>query len=525
AVAQETGKIIEQQIRWHFETAEELITLIHESLKVETFKGYHDEGLIIVDNLETLSIDERIKVKKFIETQTPTEMQFLITSRNSEEYETNYKLSGFISESGTMFIKSYSDENALDLELDDQETNELLGLSKGNTLVLVLSLKRLSQRLVNISGLSADYSSSNAWKCLKHNLEKLPPNAYEVISEFMFKDTFEQIEIVFANNADLFYKILRVFAVVQNGGIDLSTVCLLTQCSYPTVESAVDALCNFLIIEKKGNSYLLNQFAEKYIVGRFIPDAETFQKLSSGIAQRQRQIHDALEQLAIDIAQRPDFAKIMSDWKINTDSDRITAAKMYRIYGKVKRECDQSSKFKVESILEDFVRESKESEEITAHPFVKYQKARILQIVDRSKVLDVRHIEEILSAYHNAIYVIKTVEQYAPIQETKSYASLLWLFGQYLSDNNSMQDAIRYLEESKESFEHQNISDQEYYQCVTLLGTVYLRHYLKDRNTRVSYLRRARQISQQLYTYRNVLGKARKYALQLKSELSKYGDY
>lgn len=99
------------------------------------------------------------------------------------------------------------------------------------------------------------------------------------------------------------------------------------------------------------------------------------------------------------------------------------------------------------------------------------------------------------------------------------------LFGQYLYDNNSIQDAIRYLEESKEAFERRDFHDQEYLQSITLLGTIYLEYYKQDRTNRVLYLRRARQISQKLYQNRNELGKARKYALQLKDELIKYGSY
>ena len=103
-VSDATGRIIEKEIPSHFETADELIALIHEALSLETFKGYHDEGLIIVDNLEAVSIDDRRKIKHFIEAQTPPEMQFLLTSRNSEEYESNTRLCGFESEDGKTFV-------------------------------------------------------------------------------------------------------------------------------------------------------------------------------------------------------------------------------------------------------------------------------------------------------------------------------------------------------------------------------------------------------------------------------------
>ena len=246
-VSDATGRIIEKEIPSHFETADELIALIHEALSLETFKGYHDEGLIIVDNLEAVSIDDRRKIKHFIEAQTPPEMQFLLTSRNSEEYESNTRLCGFESEDGKTFVHSYIEENALDVRLEDSEINELLDIAKGNTLVLALSLRRISQKLIDMSGLRADFSCANVWKGIRKNMAVLPPNAYESISDFMFKDTFEQIESVF-DNPELFYEILRVFAVIPNKGIDLSTVCLLTNISYPDVEAVAETLCNYLIV-------------------------------------------------------------------------------------------------------------------------------------------------------------------------------------------------------------------------------------------------------------------------------------
>lgn len=523
-VSDTTGNIIEQQTRWHFETAEELISLIHEALGLDSFRGFHNEGLIVVDNLETLSVEARKKVKQFIETQTPTEMQFLLTSRNSEEYESNKKLSGFEVSGGEDFVRAYIEENALDLRLDPSGIAELLKIAKGNTLVLVLCLRRLSRKLIDLTGLTADFSSSNIWKKIRANIANVPPNAYESISEFMFKDTFEQLEEVFTNK-ELFYKILKVFAVISGNGTDLSTICLLTEYSYPEVEAAVDALCNYLILERKGILYLLNQFAETYIIQRFVPDAETFNVLSREIETRQRRIRESLEKLDSDMQNRRALTKIMQDWHIVTDSDRIAAANMYDLFGRAKTECDNGGKFKVQSVFEDVLSESLENERITAHPFIKFQKARILRLIDNSNILPNKHTEEINRSYLDAIYTIKTVEQYAVIQNTKSYAALLWLYGQFLADQKKLQDAIRILEDGRAAFESQSIKDVQYYQCITILGWQYLKYYQENRAERVGYLQRANRISTQLQSNYYDLGNARRHAIALRNELRKYGDF
>lgn len=517
-----TGKIFEKALHRQFETADELFNIISESLDKQTLRNFHDEGLIIIDNLEALSEDERKKVKSFIESKTPSEMQFLITSRNCEEYEQNIKLAGFEEESGINFVNSYVAENGLEIELTDQEITELLSLSKGNTLVLVLCLRRLSQHLSTISGLTSDFSSSNAWKNIRNTLNQFPNNAYEVVSEFMFKDTFEELEILFSENINLFYKILKIFAVYQQDGIDLNTICLLSKEAYPKIEAVTDTLCNYLILEKSREQYSLNDFAEKYIINRFMPDATTFEDLSFKIQQRERQVQQELSQLEQNLKNRPELSKILSDWHIKNDSDRIAAASMYRLYGNAAKECKNDSKIKIEVVLEDLIVKSKEMEEVTLHPYIKYQKARILQLIDKSKILSDLHTEEITSDFRNAIFIIKTVEQYAPIQQTKSYASLLWLYGQYLSDNCQLEEAIRYLEEGLRAFEDQNIKDQEYYQCLTKLGTIYLQFYTLDKCNRLKYLTLARQINNTLQGSFKRLGKAKGYAQQLNQELKKY---
>ncbi len=524
-LAQETGKFIEQGIRSHFQSADELINLILSELEIDNLRKFRNEGLIVVDNLETLSPEERQKIKVFIDRQTPSEMQFILTSRNSEEYESNFKLAGFDTTTGKVFVDSYSEENSLDLSLSDNEKEQLLALAQGNTLVLVLSMRRLSKKLTSVEGLKAEFSNVNAWKSLRSSLASTPSNTYEVVSEFMYKDTFEHIEATFNEHKELFYKILKVFAVIQSDSTDINTICLLTHEAYPTVEAVLDVLCNYLIIEKRDTQYALNAFAEKYIVGRFLPDAETYNNLSTQISTRQREVARSLAQLQEDIKSRPELAKMMKDWQITIDIDRITAAKMYQMYGDVSRECDRAGKFKVFGILEEAMKECEESEKLTAHPYVKYQRARILQVVDRSNILPEKHPDTIKKSFSDAIYAIKTIEQYASIQQTKSYASLLWLFGQYLADEEDYIASIRYLEESMVSFEEQLIKDQEYYQCATKLGTVYLEYYLQDRSNRLTYLRKSCSIERMLALNWNDLGKARSYAGYLRTRLKGYGDY
>lgn len=74
------------------------------------------------------------------------------------------------------------------------------------------------------------------------------------------------------------------------------------------------------------------------------------------------------------------------------------------------------------------------------------------------------------------------------------------------------------------SFEDQNNNDQQYYQCATKLGWLYLQYYLEDRDNRITYLRKSRTISKMLSDNWDSLGKARSYAGQLRTQLKQYGN-
>lgn len=500
-IASENGRIIEKNMRMHFETSKELKNLILEHLNIKSLRTYRKEGIVIIDNLESLDINERKEVKNYIETMTPPEMQFIITSRNSEDYEDNYKLDGFItSNAGNDFIKSYSEENSLDLYLTEEECLDLLNLSRGNTLVLVLSLRRLSKKLVTVKELNVDFNSYDAWKSIKNFANQMPSNTYEVISEFMYKDTFSQLETYFQDSTNrLFYEILKIFAITQQNrkdeGVDITTLCILTKGMYPQVQDVVDILTNYLILEKKNSKYYLNDFAEKYIINRFLPNAVEYERLSREIVERQNEVTRSLNQMEKDRQNRPQLIKIMSDWEIISDADKINAAKMYHIYGEVKRKCESASSMSVDEAIDDFLQNCREAESITAHPYIKNQKARILQLIENYPALGRNYTDEIIKAYQDTTYVIKVVDQYAGIRSTKSYAALLWMYGQYLYSKNKTIEAIQKLEESKSVSEQIKKTDKEYYKCISILCDAYLKIYQDNPLDNASYYYKAIELN------------------------------
>ena len=464
--SQTSGVIESVIVRKTFSTFSELKAQIFDLLQIDGFEGFTRNGIIIVDNLETLSGQDRQELHDFIQAGSPSCIQYILTSRKEEQYDVNVELNGFENESGLLFVNEYSEENDLNLNLSKEECSELLQISKGNTLVLVLCLSRLSRKLETVASIQADFSKLPTTKALKYELAKLPPSGFDIISEFMFKNTFEEVESIFNSEYENIYKILRIFTVYDGDEIDIYTISIIAEIPCQTVQQIANILCHYLILERQGANYRLNQFAEKYIIQRFLPDAVQYASLQEKVERCVRQTNRELKMFKEAVERNPERKKILKDWNLLTSGDKIAAAKIDSIFVDVREQCNKGNKFFVRDALEGASPKIELLEKTSIHPYIQYQKARILRLIDDSGILPEKHDEEIQDVYKNVIWSIKTNPLYSSIQHTKSYASVLWIYGMRLIPDD-ISAATRYLEDAKSTFEECSIADSEYINCLS----------------------------------------------------------
>ena len=520
-----SGMIEARRTSNQFSTCNELKNEIFRQLNISNFSNYTSSGLIVVDNLESLDESERAKVKSFIEDDSPSSVQYIITTRNEEQYEERMPLDGFKDlTAGLSFITEYIKENDLEIDLSLEEKKSLLDISKGNTLVLVLCIKRLEVGLDSISGLRYDLSQKASVKQLGREVGNIPANGYEIISEYMFKNTFEELEKVFAAEVQGIFSVLKILAVAPQKNIDIYTLSILSEIPYPQLYSIMAMLCRYLIVNKQSDSFSLNEFAEKYILVRLLPDETQHIALADQIETNSKKIQRELDDLNQQVRSNPELRRVIQDWHIITEGDKIAAAKAFVKYQEVSRECTRG-RFFAESCYDETKALFTKLKKTTMHPYVQYQEARILRLIKDSEYFCKDLNDEILSAFKDTIWIIKTNPVFEPIKFTKTYASILWLFGYQLlqidPDNNQFE-AARYFEESKTTYDRINIHDEEYYQCLSHMGNNYLRIYEVNKN--VSYLRRARSTSDTLYREKHSYSNrtTKDYATKLRNDVKKY---
>jgi len=493
--SQTSGILKTVTVKQTFHDFETLKGLIFEALKIESFANFYKEGIIIIDNLETLSTEDRKLLHDFIQSGSPACVQYILTSRKEEQYDINDEISGF-EDLSNGFIDEYVLENDLNLILTENEKTELLQLSKGNTLVLVLCLSRLSHKLETIHSIRADFSKISTTKSLGDELAQLPPSGFEIVSEFMFKNTFEEVENIFTNANNQMNHILQVFTAYEGDSIDIYTISIITEIPCYTVQQVIDVLCHYLILQRQGANYRLNQFAEKYIIQRFFPDTVHFASMQEKVERCVRQTQTELASFYEEIANHPERKKIFDDWSVETSGDKIAAAKVDSIYIDVREQCRKGNKFFVQAALEDAISKIAILEKTSMHPYVQYQKARILKMIDDSKILGTQHDDEILEVYKKVIWTIKTSNAYGAIRSTKSFASILWIYGIRLISTD-VSSATRYLEDAKKAFEEAKISDNEYINCLVDLLHAYIESYKQTRMK--GYLHAARPLDRIIY--------------------------
>ena len=346
----ETGDIELIPLVKQFSTYEELNQLILNNLKIDTYDNLTKNGLIIIDNIESITNQtEYNKIINLIRFESPSNIQYIISSRPPINSDTKLPLNSFDFETGKIFIEKYINENELNVTLCDEEINRLLELSRGNALVLVLSLNRLDANLVSFSEISKEFRTQ-AFADIESELSSVPPTAYELISDFMYRNTINEIENKYNSKKESIFIILKALAVYEDA-LDEYTLCLLTKIKLDQLKEIMRILSQFMILEKQNDSYTINEFANKYILERFIPNSIERNELYLDIKTKVREIKTDLDELEKKSISNNDLRNILKDWIADNYGDKIAISKAYTTYNNIKH----SIKFKSKT-LHNFIR-------------------------------------------------------------------------------------------------------------------------------------------------------------------------
>ncbi|MGG1554960.1 hypothetical protein, partial [Paenibacillus ferrarius] len=449
-----TGSIYKNNIIPMFEKCNDIIINLKklfqkENMDDEPFFDYllkeRVKGIIVLDNLETIENDEKIKIKNLIK-KLPREIQFIITSRNYESIaEENLQILGFSDlEVGKKFINEYQKTMGTNLEILERDIEQLIKDSFGNTLIMVLGLERIIVGTTSINDLIVE-------------LQLYKESEMEIIVDFMYKNTFDTVIREIENEtAKISTKKLLTNMLLYGEPIDFHSLReLLNFEDSKILDYVLEKLVNKFVLNKIEGYYELQEFASKFVVLKMLPDQLQIKEMQGRISSYKKNIKENLRNLYEDKKVFSNLEPILDDWKPVTEADTIAISQAYSLYGETKRDLHKvrSSK-QIENILLDLDDKFSKIEKRSYHPYIKFQKARILIMILQSdfykKEDSTKLVEQIKNAYEETYFAINLKNKY--LINMESYAAFLWLYGISLSDFGDFEEATKILEEAVERF-------------------------------------------------------------------------
>lgn len=469
-----TGDLFIEPLKKQVDNFQDLKTRLFSLLHVSNLDELVMPGIIVIDNVETFSQEDRRLLIDFIR-NSPRTIQYILTSRNEERCEDRIYLHEFDKSGGREFIDKYIEENDLNVVLNDYEKDILIDGSRGNTLILVLSLKRLDIRKTTITEIDEELISRKiVFDSINKELKSVSSQNLETIANFMYKNTFEQTLDEMKKLRLHPDEVLKVISL-YNEPVDLFSISTLSGVPLSDTEKICNILSQKLVLEKNGELYQINEFANKYVLTKFIPNLYEQKKLKNKINENKKDIRSKIKMMEDKIENVPLLKTIMNDWKPKNYIDKIAISQVFNLYEEAKKIAALDDKNIMLSNLISLEKNISEYELMTSHPYIRYQKARIFKLfLGKLDTINGRDIKKLINEYFEQT-IISVEYGYGFMKHTKSYASVLWLFGMFHFNNRDYTSSVKWLEESKAIFENIQMYDKNYQKAVLKLCEAYLK--------------------------------------------------
>lgn len=453
-----TGELYIDKSRSQIEDFESFKEALFNDLSIERIEECGEKykgGVVVIDNIENIPENDKTKIFEFIK-ETPRNVQYIITSRNEEPCEEKLHVKEFRShERGSEFIRQYIRSEDMPLDLDDEQVKTLVESSRGNALILVQCLSSLNEQTASFEEIIS-------------NLENIKSKSVEVIADFMYKNTFEKAISELESQGHNPKKVIRIISLYREK-IDLYSISKLSAIDIGTTEIICQHLLKKLIINKSGEYYTINEFANSFIFIKLLPNNYETNNILISIRGHKESLSDSLKTLSKKCSKSSAIKTIMDDWKPRNYIDRIVIAEAFETYDKTRQPIKRKDIRTIKNIFDDYSK----IELVTNHPYIRFQKARIYR--NCLKLFKGKEYDEIVKnicrSYEDAIEAIQFTHPF--IRGTNSHGAVLMLYGIFLGSvlrDNSR--SIRYLEEASDIFskeKHKNYFSTLYYLTISCL--------------------------------------------------------
>ena len=505
-----SGDLFIKGFRSQFSSFEQLLSCFYRDLGIEKFDDdWNREGILIIDNFEALSSEDRKKTINYIDYDLPTSIQVIITTRIPEHADEQMQLRGFQNEAGLRFIDEYIEKNDIKVVLSQEQKGELIRYSYGNSLVLVLALKRLS-------------SQKASFNSIINEMRRLPQNDSDnSVSQFMFQNTIEEVLNSYPQYVDLVKSVLICLSMRQ----DALTADILASAhrnqnvTVSDIEEILRLLGHYLIVEKIGDSYNINEFANHFIVISMSPTLATKKEWESRLLTAIRENEQQRMNLEELKKTHPELSDLLKEWNGEGEEESLAICSAFTMYANKNRITSRNAAYEIDQLKLEFDRIE---HQYRAHPYIYYQWARILKELRQERVIGDEYNDMIKSNYERSIMLIDT-PSFMQIKNTKTYPSVLWIFSIFLLDIDCFDEASRYAYDAVLNFKQLGMTSGDIDDALAIYGIAEAKLFSNGFNK--DHLQNARNSLVELKNKRNMRKNVREHMTKLSNELNKYVSF
>lgn len=410
-------------------------------------------GLIVLDNFETIDVNEQQKINDFI-SKCSNNIQFILTSRPTETILENYilevplNLRGLDEDKAKQFILDYLDDYGYIGDIRDIKLQQFAKEACGNPLIMVMGLQRICDNLISIEELIEtlrNYSSSEV----------------DTISAFMYKNMMEETikSLEDEHKQKNLVNSILTSMYIYDDPIDIYSIRDITKLDAKEIEIVLKELQRKYIVFKQSGLYKLDDLAIKFIlIKKILPSKIPYLKLKTDIVNYKNDIKVQLKKLEVSRKQNKTLDIIISNWSPNSYSEEIAIAQAFNYFDYFKKKISrhfQSGKIDSKKIFLEITEKFEALKFRGNHPYITFQQARVLKNLLSNKFNDIdpnyrkikeKIIEEIKNSYSEAHYIISSTHTY--FLNSKSHAALLLQYGAFMLDSLEVEEGVKLLEEA-----------------------------------------------------------------------------
>ena len=226
--------------------------------------------------------------------------------------------------------------------MTDEQKNELTKYSYGNSLVLVLALKRMA-------------SKKSSYRAIINELKQLPKSTDDnSISQFMFQNTIEELYSIYPQISETIKSVLICLSL-RPEALSADVLALAHKdSSIDEIDDILQLLTQYLVVEKAGDSYSINEFANHFIMTSLALSSAAKAKWESNLLSAMHMVEE--QKMSVDEFKLnyPKLSEVLSEWCGTEENENLAICHAFTLYEYKKNITSGNAAYEIDNMNREF---------------------------------------------------------------------------------------------------------------------------------------------------------------------------